>query len=58
MKEDIILKTILIFLGILFVIAMLLVVTLIVTYVYALIKYGNVPMSELPTWVWWLLKGR
>lgn len=21
------------------------------------IKYANVPVSELPTWVWWLLQG-
>lgn len=20
-------------------------------------KYANVPVSELPTWVWWLLQG-
>ena len=57
MKEDIILKVILTLLGILFIIAMLMVVTLIVAYVYALTKYGNVPISELPTWAWWLLKG-
>ena len=56
MKEDIILKIIMTFLFIVFVIAMLMLVALIVAYTYALIKYGNVPISELPTWAWWLLK--
>lgn len=56
MKEDIILKIIMTFLFIVFVIAMLMLVGLVVLYVYALIKYGNVPISELPTWAWWLLK--
>ena len=56
MEEDIILKIIMTFLFILFVIAMLILVALVVLYVYALIKYGNVPISELPTWAWWLLK--
>lgn len=54
MKDNIIF----ILLCIISVIAMLLIVTLIVTYVYTLIKYGNVPISELPTWAWLLLKGR
>lgn len=56
MKKDIISKVILTLLGILFVIVILMIVTLIVAYVYALTKYGNVPISELPTWAWWLLK--
>ena len=56
MEEDIILKIIMTFLFILFVIAMLILVALVVLYVYALINYGNVPISELPTWAWWLLK--
>lgn len=58
MKKDIISKVILTLLGILFVIVILMIVTLIVAYVYALTKYGNVPISELPTWAWWLLKDR
>lgn len=56
MKEDIILKITMTFLFILFVIAMLMLVALVVLYAYALIKYGNVPISELPTWAWLLLK--
>ena len=44
------------FLFILFAIAMLMLVALVVLYVYALIKYGNVPINELPTWAWWILK--
>lgn len=25
-------------------------------YIWALIKYGGKPISEVPTWVWWLLR--
>lgn len=56
MKKDIIEKAIFALLGIFSVIAILMIITLIVAYVYALTKYGNVPISELPTWAWWLLK--
>lgn len=24
--------------------------------IYILIKYGNMPISEIPTWAWWFLK--
>ena len=58
MKEDIIIKLIMLFLYIIVAVVFLLVVALIVLYVYALTKYGNVPISELPTWVWWLLNGK
>lgn len=56
MKKDIIEKAIFALLGIFSIIAILMIITLIVAYVYALTKYGNVPISELPTWAWWLLK--
>ena len=26
-----------------------------ICYIYALITYGNVPISDCPTWVWWIL---
>lgn len=29
--------------------------TLIAIMVYALIKYGNKPVSEMPIWVYWLI---
>ena len=27
-----------------------------VFYFYALIKYANTPVSEMPVWVWWMLQ--
>lgn len=29
----------------------------IITHIYVLAKYGNTPVSEMPTWVWWWLRG-
>lgn len=30
-------------------------VLFIIFYVYTLVVYGNKPVTEIPTWVWWLL---
>ena len=35
--------------------AVLVCLTFIVMYVYALVHYGNTPVSECPVWVWWIL---
>ena len=26
-------------------------------YIYVLVTYGGKPITEVPTWVWWLLNG-
>jgi hypothetical protein len=44
-------------LEILGVIVVILILGLIITHIYVLVKYGNTPVSEMPTWVWWWLKG-
>ena len=28
-----------------------------ILYTYCIVKYGNVPISELPSWVYFILKG-
>lgn len=38
-------------------IAVILILGLIITHIYVLAKYGNTPVSEMPTWVWWWLQG-
>lgn len=38
-------------------IAVILILGLIIIHIYMLVKYGNTPVSEMPTWVWWWLKG-
>lgn len=32
-------------------------VTFLVLYVYAIVTYGDTPMSDCPVWVWWILNG-
>ena len=44
-------KEILFILGIVFIV--LIVLTLIGLYIYALITYANAPISEVPFWVFW-----
>lgn len=44
-------------LEILGVIVVILILGAIITHIYVLVKYGNTPVSEMPTWVWWWLKG-
>ncbi len=33
-----------------------LIITLLIIIGYALVEYGNKPVSEMPVWMWWLLK--
>ena len=33
-------------------------IVLIVAYVYAMVVYGNTPVSEMPVWVYLILGGR
>lgn len=40
----------------LYVILAILGITVVVLTVYASIAYADTPLSELPTWAWWLLK--
>lgn len=28
-----------------------------ISYIALLAKYGDTPVSDMPVWVWWLLKG-
>lgn len=35
----------------------LLIVGFFIFYIYVLVTYGDKPISEAPTWVWWLLGG-
>ena len=37
---------------------LILLVLYFVVYFYALFKYGGRPISEIPTWAWWLLQNR
>lgn len=38
-------------------IAVIFILGLIIIHIYVLVKYGNTPVSEMPTWVWWWLNG-
>lgn len=38
-------------------IVVIFVVGVVVVHIYVLAKYGNTPVSEMPTWVWWWLNG-
>lgn len=37
---------------------LILLVLYFVVYFYALFEYGGRPVSEIPTWAWWLLQNR
>ena len=38
------------------IVALVLGVITIVAWIYALVVYGNTPVTQLPTWAWWLLQ--
>ena len=35
----------------------ILVIGYLILYTYCIVKYGNVPISELPSWVYFILRG-
>lgn len=37
---------------------LILLVLYFIVYFYALFEYGGRPISEIPTWAWWLLQNR
>lgn len=37
---------------------LILLVLYLIVYFYALFEYGGRPISEIPTWAWWLLQNR
>lgn len=56
LKEKLI-NMLFILLVIMFIIGMLMLISLFVVYIIALLKYGNTPIAELPTWAWWIFGG-
>lgn len=40
-----------------FIISVILAISFIIFYFHVLNEYKNVPVSEMPVWVWWLLGG-
>ena len=40
-----------------FIVAIIVIVGCIALRIYALNKYGDTPLKEVPTWVYWVLKG-
>ena len=45
------------FLLFLYLLPIILVIGYLILYVYCMVKYGNVPISELPSWVYFILRG-
>lgn len=42
--------------ALIFILMILFSLTYLLLRVYAVAKYGDMPMRDCPTWVWWILK--